>query len=384
MQKRKLFNILRIVCYCLGFPLLFLIGLIASMPFFGEPVYADACANGILILLGMWAIVEIVRFSMKFALRKSRLLQTIVTVAVAIIVMAVPMFVMDAVLSKQYGEIVNDSANIAVSFENGSKLKVEGEAEVTLSDKLEVPTEFFNAGFETENYEYQVGWFKGVTNTKRRDGMLYYQLISETDAFMNKTGINKWLNFKDYKFNNYEEDTGDGLALGVASMLEKDINTSREIIALYYYQTEVLHATPSSELTVRYYVVTGNTYNLEGKIKELVTAEGYNPESTVEGLKKVNALKAVAESVSKSNMSINDLYELKLHLETRPSLYPVLAVRNYIYIFIGIVAFMYVLIYMLNEKRLATPEDEMITCCLNKLRKSDEKAENKKGGTENE
>ncbi|MGN1096242.1 MAG: hypothetical protein ACI4QU_00150 [Christensenellales bacterium] len=384
MQKRKLFNILRIVCYCLGFPLLFLIGLIASMPFFGEPVYADACANGILILLGMWAIVEIVRFSMKFALRKSRLLQTIVTVAVAIIVMAVPMFVMDAVLSKQYGEIVNDSANIAVSFENGSKLKVEGEAEVTLSDKLEVPTEFFNAGFETENYEYQVGWFKGVTNTKRRDGMLYYQLISETDAFMNKTGINKWLNFKDYKFNNYEEDTGDGLALGVASMLEKDINTSREIIALYYYQTEVLHATPSSELTVRYYVVTGNTYNLEGKIKELVTAEGYNPESTVEGLKKVNDLKAVAESVSKSNMSINDLYELKLHLETRPSLYPVLAVRNYIYIFIGIVAFMYVLIYMLNEKRLATPEDEMITCCLKKLRKSDEKAENKKGGTENE
>ncbi len=384
MQKRKLFNILRIVCYCLGFPLLFLIGLIASMPFFGEPVYADACANGILILLGMWAIVEIVRFSMKFALRKSRLLQTIVTVAVAIIVMAVPMFVMDAVLSKQYGEIVNDSANIAVSFENGSKLKVEGEAEVTLSDKLEVPTEFFNAGFETENYEYQVGWFKGVTNTKRRDGMLYYQLISETDAFMNKTGINKWLNFKDYKFNNYEEDTGDGLALGVASMLEKDINTSREIIALYYYQTEVLHATPSSELTVRYYVVTGNTYNLEGKIKDLVTAEGYNPESTVEGLKKVNVLKAVAESVSKSNMSINDLYELKLHLETRPSLYPVLAVRNYIYIFIGIVAFMYVLIYMLNEKRLATPEDEMITCCLKKLRKSDEKAENKKGGTENE
>ena len=83
-------------------------------------------------------------------------------------------------------------------------------------------------------------------------------------------------------------------------------------------------------------------------------------------------------------MSINDLYELKLHLETRPSLYPVLAVRNYIYVFIGIVAFMYVLIYMLNEKRLATPEDEMITCCLKNLRKSDEKAENKKGGTENE
>ena len=384
MQKRKLFNILRIVCYCLGFPLLFLIGLIVSMPFFGEPVYADACANGILILLGMWAIVEIVRFSMKFALRKSRLLQTIVTVAVAIIVMAVPMFVMDAVLSKQYGEIVNDSANIAVSFESGSKLKVEGEAEVTLADKLEVPTEFFNAGFETENYEYQVGWFKGVTNTKRRDGMLYYQLISETDSFMQKTGINKWLNFKDYKFNNYEEDTGDGLALGVTSMLEKDINTSREIIALYYYKTEVLHATPSSELTVRYYVVTGNTYNLEGKIKELVIAEGYNPDSTVEGLKKVNDLKSVAESVSKSNMSINDLYELKLHLETRPSLYPVLAVRNYIYVFIGIVAFMYVLIYMLNEKRLATPEDEMITCCLKNLRKSDEKAENKKGGTENE
>ena len=142
------------------------------MPFFGEPVYADACANGILILLGMWAIVEIVRFSMKFALRKSRLLQTIVTVAVAIIVMAVPMFVMDAVLSKQYGEIVNDSANITVSFESGSKLKVEGEAEVTLADKLEVPTEFFNAGFETENYEYQVGWFKGISNTRRRDGML--------------------------------------------------------------------------------------------------------------------------------------------------------------------------------------------------------------------
>ena len=384
MQKRKLFNILRIACYCLGFPLLFLIGLIESMRFFGEPVYADACANGILILLGMWAIVEIVRFSMKFALRKSRLLQTIVTVAVVIIVMAVPMFVMDAVLIKQYDEIVDDSATIAVSFENGSKLKVTGETEVTLSDDLEVPTTFFNAGFETENYEYQVGWFKGVTNTKRRDGMLYYQLISETDDFMNKTGINKWLNYKDYKFSNYEEDTGDGLALGVMSMLQKDIDSSREIIALYYYNSEVLHVTPSSELTVRYYVVTGNTYNLEGKIKALVSAEGYEPDSSIEGLKRVNELKDVAESVTKSNMAINDLYELQLHLETRPSLYPVLAVRNYIYIFIGIVAFMYVLIYVLNEKRLATPEDEMIKCCLKKLRKSNEKAENVKGGTDNE
>lgn len=384
MQKRKLFNILRIACYCLGFPLLFLIGLIESMRFFGEPVYADACANGILILLGMWAIVEIVRFSMKFALRKSRLLQTIVTVAVVIIVMAVPMFVMDAVLIKQYDEIVDNSATIAVSFENGSKLKVTGETEVTLSDDLKVPTTFFNAGFETENYEYQVGWFKGVTNTKRRDGMLYYQLISETDDFMNKTGINKWLNYKDYKFSNYEEDTGDGLALGVMSMLQKDIDSSREIIALYYYNSEVLHVTPSSELTVRYYVVTGNTYNLEGKIKALVSAEGYEPDSSIEGLKRVNELKDVAESVTKSNMAINDLYELQLHLETRPSLYPVLAVRNYIYIFIGIVAFMYVLIYVLNEKRLATPEDEMIKCCLKKLRKSNEKAENVKGGTDNE
>ena len=83
-------------------------------------------------------------------------------------------------------------------------------------------------------------------------------------------------------------------------------------------------------------------------------------------------------------MSLSSLYELQLHIQTRPSLYPVLAVRNYIYIFIGIIAFMYVLIYLLNEKRLATPEDEMITCCLKKLRKSDEKIENAKGGNKNE
>lgn len=384
MQKRKLFNILRIVCYCLGFPLLFLIGLIASMPFFGEPVYADACANGILILLGMWAIVEIVRFGMKFALRKSRLLQTIVTVAVVIIVMALPMFIMDGVLSKQYNQIVSDNKTIAVSFDEGSKIEVNGETAVELTDKLEVPTDFYNAGFTTENYEKQVGWMKAVTNTKRRDSMYYYKLIMETDSYMQKTGINKWLNFNDYKFSNYEESTGDGLALGLTSTIKKDIDTNRQIIALYYYQTEVLHATPSSELTVRYYVATGNTYNLDGKIAALVNGEGLDAINSVEGLNRVAALKAVATSVSKSNMSLSSLYELQLHIQTRPSLYPVLAVRNYIYIFVGIVAFMYVLIYLLNEKRLATPEDEMITCCLKKLRKSDEKIENAKGGNENE
>ena len=69
-------------------------------------------------------------------------------------------------------------------------------------------------------------------------------------------------------------------------------------------------------------------------------------------------------------MSLSSLYQLQLELETRPSLYPFLAVRNYIYIFIGIVAFVYILIYFLNEKYLACNPDELVQFkFLNKFRK---------------
>ena len=335
MQKRKLFNILRVLCYCLGFPLLFLIGLIASMPFFGEPVYADSCANGILILLGIWAIVEIVRFSMKFALKKHRLLQTIITIIVAIVVMAVPMFITDAVLGKQFKEMVADNETITVSFNEGDKIYAAGTT-VTLTENLTVPAEYFNAGFATENYEYQVGWHNVVTNTSRRDKALYWQLIYDTDIYMYKTGINKWLNFNDYKFNNYEESTGDGLALGVASTIKKEINTLKKVVAVYYYQD--INSLPiSEELQSAYDLACGKT--------------------------------STSDIIS-SGMSLSSLYQLQFELETRPSLYPFLAVRNYIYIFIGIVTFVYILIYFLNEKYLACNPDEIVQFkFLNKFRK---------------
>ncbi|NLZ25233.1 MAG: hypothetical protein GX891_02080 [Clostridiales bacterium] len=358
MEKRKIVNILRVIAYCIGFPLLFLITLITTMPFFGEPVYKDSCANGILIVLGMWAVVEIVRLSLKFALKDKKTLQAVIVGIVSVVVMAVPMLIMDAFISKDVDAVSAEAAQKKITVV--SDYQVPETAEITTAKIDKFTTAYYADGvafkvetdvsFKIENYNYQLGWFMPKTDRKDIGKSLYRVLLDDVDDFMDDHGINKWLNYEDYYFSNYKPTNGevngivDGHLLGVRSTIDRTIKAEEDAIKAY------------NAALIKF---------LNGEAAEPTQTSVYKNAMGIDSTPEVPITPYVV-----AEWSLPELYKIQAELDTKAKLYPIFVAREYIYIFVGFVVFSTILVYLCNEKiAKLEPGDKVEFKFMNKFKK---------------
>ncbi|MDD4839477.1 MAG: hypothetical protein PHE93_02230 [Clostridia bacterium] len=335
MKKTKVLKVLRTVFYCIGFPLLLLLTAIGTMPFFGEPVFKASCANGLLVIFIMWAVVEIVRLIMKFACKKNQMAQTIIVAVVGLIIMVAPVILFDELVGPKIDASATQGANFELAY-----IVNEGVATVVSADTTDaviIPTEFADVsyqllnGSDLETFNYQLGKYTNVTNKVRVDKALYRKFLDSADDFMDFYGINKWYNYEDFYFDNYTgfatdgTPTTDGHLLGVENKLNAEIEYLQKAVVSYH----------------RAYVANGNS---EVGLDTSIPAT-YNIYQI-----------AIGETTSTSHMSLSDLYILKTELATKAQIYPLFVARNYIYIFIGLVALSTILVGYCNEKLRAIAE----------------------------
>ncbi len=119
-DKIMLFRVLKVVFYCLGLPLFFMAVLALSTMFLGEAPFAGAVEDkmfasllvplkgtalyGVWIALGIWAFLGAMQILFHYVI-KNRRVRMIVTTCVILVTMLVPVFVMDAVFTKQIDAI---------------------------------------------------------------------------------------------------------------------------------------------------------------------------------------------------------------------------------------------------------------------------------------
>jgi hypothetical protein len=336
MKKTKILKIVRIVLFCIGFPLLLLVTAIKTMPFFGEPLYKDWCAHGIFAILIMWALVEITRIIVLFACKKSRTLQTIIVAAVGVVVMAVPLILFDYLVGPKIDAYATAGSDFQLAF------TVDDEGDVTVVSKdaagaTVIPMSFADLRYELrykgklETFGYQLGKYVPVTKPDRIDKSLYRVFLDKCDDFMDFYAINKWYNFKDRYSDNYTgfasdgvTPTNDGYFPGVQSTVDKEIELLQKAVIDYY----------------RAYVANGNS------------EEGLAIPSTA-----LLYREATGKVESTSHWTLTELYILRDELATKAKIYPLFAARNLIYIFIGLVAISTIGIGYINDK-LAENKDE--------------------------
>lgn len=131
IKKIKLFRTLKVVYYCLGLPVFFLaVVLLASQfygnhPFMGDPgsglfgawkaFFGSSAMYGVWIAAAVWLVIGIVQIICNFAV-KNRRTRAVVVVAVMLIVLLVPVFVIDAVYTAKIDDLAS-SAPAGVTVE---------------------------------------------------------------------------------------------------------------------------------------------------------------------------------------------------------------------------------------------------------------------------
>lgn len=315
-MKTYFLKVLRGIVYFIGFPLLLMLTLITTGPMYGEPVFAQNIGTGIGIVIGMWAAIEIVRLILKLTCKKHALVQTCISVFVCVFVMLIPVVSADAVVGKKVDDIV---------MKNKDGVKITYKLNEELDDVTTVSPEVFNLGYvmkngkKVENYNYQIGRYLPVTNKDRPDKYLTQKLIDSTDEFMRIHKMVKYRDYAGYKLKNAPTDKS--LPDSIPSfneVLENRINEYKEIIIEVdkYYNTNGELPTDQNfnleKLEIWYYI--SDNAPIDYEYTKIDTKTGYY------------------------SYTYTDLLELRDELEIKPALYPYFVARNYIYMFIGIVA----------------------------------------------
>jgi len=337
MKKTKILKILRIILFCIGFPLLLLVTAIKTMPYFGEPIYQDWCAYGIFAVLIMWALVEITRLIVLFACKKNRTLQTIIVALVGVVVMAVPLILFDYLA----GPKIDAYATAGKDFQLAYTVDTEGIAKAVPQDTegaVVISLDFadfrheLKNGSKLETFNYQLGKYVAVTKPDRIDKSLYRMFIDKGDDFMDFYGINKWYNFHDYYSSNYTgfssdgtNSTTDGFFPGVQSTVDMEIEKLQDAVIRYH----------------RAYTANGNS-------------EDGLPSNATQILYRT----ATGKIESAEHLTLAELYIFRAELATKAKIYPLFVARNLIYIFVGVVALSTICIGYINDKLAAKKEGE--------------------------
>lgn len=222
MDKSSITKLFRMLAYFIGFPLVLCLVLISALQFYGQPAFSSTIWYSIVLVLGMWAVFEIARLIFKLTIKNNRQLQTILIALIALIVMVVPLVIIDYVyINPTYAAVQEEYEAYEITYEDPTT----GE-EVTLNLNEIIPM---------KSLAYQQGWFKSVTKASRKDLSMTQKLIDATDKFCVDYQINKWLNFNDFEFDNYDSAKYGqfGKLAGVKATLEKSIEIMEGYIKEY-------------------------------------------------------------------------------------------------------------------------------------------------------
>ena len=194
-KKAKLFHVLKIAYYCLGFPLFFLAVLCLAMqnyghvPYMGEAsgqyiaiksLFSSPAMYSIWIALAVWAVTVIVQILCNYLI-KNRNTRVLTVMAVMLVILLLPIFVIDGVYTAKLndlaetapeGVVVKDykthlayyRTNTSATNINGSTMKVSYN-DTLKSDILEFCT--------TYNVPYNGQMFQSTAGSFENEGLRY-------------------------------------------------------------------------------------------------------------------------------------------------------------------------------------------------------------------
>ncbi len=199
ISKMKLFRTLKVVYYCLGMPLFILacMTLASQMygrwPFAGDPstgsigfeafkvFFGSPAMYSIWIAFGIWLVIGIVQIICHKTV-KNRRARTMIVVAVMLVVLIVPVFVIDAVFGAKVEQISADAAKGVVVedysyqlsyFHTKSGASTSNGKRLSLTDKLINNVEEFCRVY---NIDYYGGAKVSKANNFTNDGLYYDEL----------------------------------------------------------------------------------------------------------------------------------------------------------------------------------------------------------------
>ena len=194
-KKAKLFHVLKIAYYCLGFPIFFLAVLCLVMqnyghvPFMGEAsgqyiaiksVFTSPAMYSIWIALAVWAVTVIVQIVCNYLI-KNRNTRVLTVMAVMLVILLLPIFIIDGVYTAKLNDLAETSpegvvvkdykthlayyrTNTSATNINGSTMKVSFN-DTLKSDILEFCT--------TYNVPYNGQMFQSTAGSFENEGLRY-------------------------------------------------------------------------------------------------------------------------------------------------------------------------------------------------------------------
>ncbi|HRU83969.1 MAG: hypothetical protein ACOYIN_05285 [Christensenellales bacterium] len=407
--KLQVIKFLKTLIYLLGFPLLFLLALINSMPMFGEIVFKGFAANGILLVLAMWAVVEFVRLLFKVAMRKNGgSLRSMIVACLAVLVMVLPTYFIGQVQEKRVNEVraeysayVVDGKTIEVPTYGKQEgwyratTKVNKAERKSYTDALIYDVDdcmaFYNGVMTSKSLPYAVdrrlyledsyydNWgMPEATEKQLKEGenlFVYYTGIGykKYDADVHADKMVFYINLEDHKAEDY---TPDAEKIDIGNkykeclfyysdgeyLLVPAVPTGNEGTLYYFMPKHPVSGGPGPGLDIwGYESYLGKVYGIKTVItREIALLQGYvdDYEAALESgpvaesdplyLNYQIALKGDAE-----HYDLLSLYDIQARLSYQPSLYPIFAAKTYINIFVGVVVIGIILIGYLEEKEYA-------------------------------
>ena len=184
-MKANIFKFLKIASYFVGFPLMILLILISMMPMFNEQVMGDFARNWLLILLGVWAVFEIVRQILKRKLNKSeahKSLATAITAIVALLCVMLPVAISDGTNKSRYESVQQEAAKV------GANLK---------------------------DYDYIMGWHNDFTN---KNSDMIRSFLSSSKKFMDTYDVSS---LESSWYGNADKENNLGYKIGIYDKIDE-------------------------------------------------------------------------------------------------------------------------------------------------------------------
>ena len=357
-KKAKLFHVLKIAYYCLGFPLFFLAVLCLAMqnyghvPYMGEAsgqyiaiksLFSSPAMYSIWIALAVWAVTVIVQILCNYLI-KNRNTRVLTVMAVMLVVLLLPIFVIDGVYTAKLndlaetapeGVVVKDykthlayyRTNTSATNVNGSTMKVSCN-DTLKSDILEFCT--------TYNVPYNGQMFQSTAGSFENEGLRYDDfnydynadgVIDSYDHVLIKTPVDDkpWgridkdsLTLTNYKGENPVTIKGEFFCMKYVQQVSPDSSENVDCYVWYrvdkttpvesegyygkaYYNTNGMLADGyvfSVEVALN---ILEEYYQAEEDMKELFKATGYTDENALRAEIKAGAMARLEERYTGEN-----------------------------------------------------------------------------------
>ena len=357
-KKAKLFHVLKIAYYCLGFPLFFLAVLCLAMqnyghvPYMGEAsgqyiaiksLFSSPAMYSIWIALAVWAVTVIVQILCNYLI-KNRNTRVLTVMAVMLVILLLPIFVIDGVYTAKLndlaetapeGVVVKDykthlayyRTNTSATNVNGSTMKVSYN-DTLKSDILEFCT--------TYNVPYNGQMFQSTAGSFENEGLRYDDfnydynadgVIDSYDHVLIKTPVDDkpWgridkdsLTLTNYKGENPVTIKGEFFCMKYVQQVSPDSSENVDCYVWYrvdkttpvesegyygkaYYNTNGMLADGyvfSVEVALN---ILEEYYQAEEDMKELFKATGYTDENALRAEIKAGAMARLEERYTGEN-----------------------------------------------------------------------------------